>query len=440
MMNTSSITPLVSIVTTDLASITRGRPIPADQLDTATTGVSWVPANLCLTAFNTISDPNPWGSTGDLRILPDQKARYTTNKTGAATPFDMVMGDIVELDGMPWQGCPRTYLRTALAALKETAGLTLLVAFEHEFQLVSDAPAAHAFSFEALRRADPFAPMLHAALKEAGVDPEMILAEYGAHQFEITHAPTEAIIAADRAIAIREITREVARMIGSKASFAPKPDPNGVGNGVHIHFSLMDAAGRPVTYAPGGPGGLSTVASAFCAGILRHLPAITALTAASVPSYLRLRPHSWSSSYTWLAERDREATLRICPTVSIDGRDPTKQFNVEFRAVDATANPYLALAAIVRAGLNGIEDNLPAPPLVAGDPSTMSESERAEKGLVRLPETLEAALEAFIASPAVQSWFAPAFIESYINVRQAEMANLAGRDMAEICAIYRTLY
>jgi glutamine synthetase len=70
----------------------------------------------------------------------------------------------------------------------------------------------------------------------------------------------------------------------------------------------------------------------------------------------------------------------------------------------------------------------------------MSESERAEKGLVRLPETLEAALEAFIASPAVQSWFAPAFIESYINVRQAEMANLAGRDMAEICAIYRRLY
>src|SRR3712207_3572837 len=87
-MNTSSMTPLVSIVTTDLAAITRGRPIPADQLDTATTGVSWVPANLCLTAFNTISDPNPWGSTGDLRILPDQTARYTTNKTGAATPFD----------------------------------------------------------------------------------------------------------------------------------------------------------------------------------------------------------------------------------------------------------------------------------------------------------------------------------------------------------------
>lgn len=439
-MNAGSITPLVSIVTTDLAAITRGRPIPVEHLDKATTGVGWVPANLCLTAFNTISDPNPWGSAGDLRILPDRSARYTTAKTGAATPFDMVMGDIVELDGTPWQGCPRTYLKAALVALKEVSGLTLLVAFEQEFQLVSDAPAAHAFSFEALRRVDPFAPMLYAALDEAGVEPEMVLAEYGAHQFEVTHAPAEAMTAADRAVAIREITREVARMLGSRASFAPKPDPNGVGNGVHIHFSFIDAEGRPVTYAPDGPGGLSPAASAFCAGILRHLPAMTVLTAASVPSYLRLKPHSWSSSYTWLAEQDREATLRICPVVSMGGRDRAKQFNLEFRAVDATANPYLALAAIVRAGLSGIESDLPAPPLVTGDPSTMSESERAEKGLVRLPETLEAALDAFTANPAVQSWFAPAFVESYIGVRQAEMAYLAGRDMAEVCAIYRTLY
>jgi glutamine synthetase len=104
-----------------------------------------------------------------------------------------------------------------------------------------------------------------------------------------------------------------------------------------------------------------------------------ALTASSVASYYRLKPHSWSSSYTWLAERDREATLRICPVVTLAGRDPARQYNIEFRAADATANPYLALGAIVRAGLAGIEAALPTPPLVTGDPSAMSDAERAAK-------------------------------------------------------------
>ncbi|MGF7211353.1 glutamine synthetase [Skermanella aerolata] len=434
-------TPLVSIVTTDLAAITRGRPVPADRLDRfAEAGVGWVPANLCLTAFNSICDPNPWGSTGDLRIVPDTAARYTTAKTGSATPFDMVMGDIVELDGTGWQGCPRTRLKEALAALKQATGLSVLTAFEQEFQLAGEGPAAHAFSFEALRRADPFAPRLHACLEEAGVEPEMVLAEYGAHQFEITHAPADALTAADRAVAIREITREVARELGTRASFAPKPDPDGVGNGVHIHFSLTGPDGMPATYDAGGPGGLSDAAAAFCAGILRHLPAITALTAASVPSYLRLKPHNWSSSYTWLAERDREATLRICPTVSIGGRDPAKQFNIEFRAADATANPYLALAAIVFAGLAGITDKLPAPPLVTGDPSVMDDAERARNGLVRLPETLDAAVAALEADATVLSWFTKPFLDSYVGVKRAEIALFEGKTAAEICETYRTLY
>lgn len=432
---------LASIVTTDLAAVTRGRPVPADRLESyATTGVGWVPANLCLTPFNTIADPNPWGSTGDLRILPDLSARYATGATGAGTPLDLVMGDIVDLDGAPWEGCPRTRLREALAALEAEAGLTMVATFEQELQLSGDGPAAHAFSVEALRRAGAFAPVLHAALQEAGVEPEMVLAEYGAGQFEITHAPASALAAADRAVAIREITREVARELGRRASFSPKPDPHGVGNGVHIHFSFLDADGAPVTYDAAMPGRLSAVAGSFAAGVLRHLPAMTAFTAASVPSYLRLKPHNWSASYTWLAERDREATLRICPTVTIGGRDPARQFNLEFRAADATANPYLALAVIVRAGLAGIRDRLPTPPLVTGDPSVMSEAELAERGLVRLPQSLEEALAAFSADPEAVSWFSPAFAESYHGVKHAEITHLSAMDTPDVCALYRTLF
>jgi glutamine synthetase len=434
--------PLVAVVTTDLAAITRGRFVAAKNLERiAHTGIGWLPANISLTAFNSIADPNPWGSRGDLRVLPDLKARYRTGRTGAATMFDIVMGNIVELDGAPWSCCTRTLLSEALADLKAATGLSLLASFEQEFQIFgANFGSTHSLSVEALRRADPFAPRLIGALEEAGVDPEVVIAEFGQDQFEVTCGPAAGVTAADRCIAIREITREIARSAGWQASFAPKTTPTGVGNGVHIHFSFRDDAGKPVTYAADQPGGLSTIAGAFCAGVLQHLPAITALTAPSIASYYRLKPHNWSSSYTWLGDQDREATLRICPVVTIGGRDPAAQYNIEFRAADAIANPYLALAAIVRAGLQGISAKLVTPPLVADDPTLMSDAQRRQLGLVRLPETLEAALEALAADRIVNSWFDPLLLESYHGVRRAEMALLAGLEPAAICEKYRTRY
>ncbi|RVA55479.1 glutamine synthetase, partial [Mesorhizobium sp. M7A.F.Ca.US.001.01.1.1] len=285
-----------------------------------------------------------------------------------------------------------------------------------------------------------FAPNLMAALEEAGVAPEVVIAEFGDEQFEVTHEPADALTAADRAVAIREITRELARNAGWRASFTPKTAPTAVGNGVHIHFSFVDEAGKPMTYDPALAGGLSAKAGAFCAGVLRHLPGMTAMTASSVSSFYRLKPHSWSSSYTWLADRDREASLRICPTVTIGGRDPARQYNIEYRAADATGNPYLSLAAIIRAGLEGLKAGLPSPPLVTGDPTLMSEAERASLGLVRLPETLPAALDALLADGTVTGWFAPVFIETFVGLKRHEAERLAGLDPASICDLYRTLY
>lgn len=439
---TSTVESLAAVVTTDLAAVTRGRFVVESRLEKiAATGVGWLQANLSLTPFNSIADPNPWGSSGDLRLLPDVGARFRTAQTGSATAFDMVPGDLVELDGSPWLGCTRTLLRQALTELKAATGLSVLAAFEQEFQVFgAGSPPAHSLSFEALRRTDPFAPTLMAALEEAGISPEVVIAEFGNEQFEVTHAPTDALRAADRAVAIREITREVARNLGWRASFAPKTAPDAVGNGVHIHFSFVDEAGKPATYDPAGPGGLSSRAGAFCAGVLRHLPAITVLSASSVSSYYRLKPHSWSSSYTWLADCDREASLRICPTMTIGGCDPARQFNIEYRAADATANPYLALAAIVRAGLEGFKADLPAPPLVSGDPTLMSEEERQALGLVRLPEDLPAALAALQADSVVRNWFAPDFIETFTGMKQAEIAHLADLDPAGVCNLYGTLY
>lgn len=437
----SDVPDLPILVTTDLAAVTRGRPFPEERLRSAGgSGVGWVPANLCLTAFDTIADPNPFGSVGDLRILPDPSARFTTSKTLKETRFDLVMGDIVTLDGNPWDCCPRRFLREALTMLKAETGLSLRAAFEHEFQLVGAGPAGHAFSFEALRQADPFVPRLLACLEEAGAEPELAFAEYGANQFEATLGPTEGLAAADRAVALREIVRELAKGLGWRASFAPKPSLEGVGNGVHIHMSLAAEDGAPATYDPSGPGRLSAKAGAFLAGILRHMPALAAVTAPAEPSYYRLKPHNWSASYTWLGERDREASLRICPTVSIGGRDPASQFNVEYRAADALANPYLALGVLVRAGLEGLRANLPMPPIVSGDPGAMSEAERAEKGLRRLPENCAAALAALEGDETARGWFSPDLLASFLAVRRTEFAAVAGQEPAAVCETYRMLY
>ena len=434
--------PLVTIATTDFTATTRGRSIPAARLDrVAETGVGWVPANASLTPFDIIADESPWGSRGDLRLLPDMNARYRVTRSRAATPVDLIMADIVDLDGSPWEACPRSFLKMALADFETETGLQVTSTFEQEFQIDSaDWRPAPSFSFQALRRCDPFGPELVAALDEAGVEPEVFLPEYGRDQYEISCAPAVGVVSADRAVAVREITREIARLNKIRATFAPKTSADGVGNGVHLHLSLGDSRGCSALFDPVRPGRLSAFGGSFCAGVLAHLPALTAFTAPSVASYLRLQPHHWSAAWTWLGERDREATLRICPTVAIGGRDPAPQFNVEYRAADATACPHLVLAVVVRAGLEGVRAGLPAPPIVEGDPGKMSEDERLRFGLRRLPETLSAALVALAGDETVSGWFTSAFRKTYHGMKHQEIALLDGLDTAAMLARYGDVY
>jgi len=434
--------PLVSLVTTDYAGITRGRSMAAaDYAPGKQKTVGWVPANMSLTPFDLIADPNPWGSSGDLRLLPDDNAHFRFSIEGSATPLDVIMSDIVELDGTPWVCCPRNFLKQALADLEAETGLSMLASFEHEFQMLGVAwPPAPAFALQAQRRADPFGPALMAALRDAGVGPEVFIPEYGKDQFEITLAPAGALAAADRAVLLRETVRELSRNRGWHCSFAPKTAVDGVGNGVHIHFSFRDASGLPVTHDASCPGGVSAVAGSFVAGILRHLPALTAFTAPSPISYLRLQPHHWSSSYTWFGDRDREASLRICPVSRVGKTDIAKAFNIEFRPADATACPHLALGVMVRAGLQGIRERLPAPPLFSGDPALLDEGRRAELGLTRLPQSLAEALETLLADQTVCGWFAPVAIETYVGMKRMEM-KLAGDALDDaMCRRYAEIY
>jgi len=239
---------------------------------------------------------------------------------------------------------------------------------------------------------------------------------------------------------VRELTRSAARACGEEATYSPIRDVNSVGNGVHIHMSFLGKNDEPVGYDENGSCGMSELTSAFAAGILKYLDAILALTAPAVISYERLTPHRWSAAYNNLGFRDREASLRVCPVTAKDPAAIARQFNLEYRAADAAACPHLALAAIVHAGVQGIEDGLGAPQPTEEDLSLLSAEELSGKGLIRLPETLEAALQCLTQSSTVNSWFPETFISVYESHKASEIAHLAELDTVERCAAYETTY
>ncbi|HLH14089.1 MAG TPA: glutamine synthetase family protein [Solirubrobacteraceae bacterium] len=439
---------LVALVCCDLGAIVRGRSVLATELaGPLRDGVGWVPANHALTPLGPVADPNPFGSTGDLRLLPDARTRVRVSADAHGhEPLELLLCDIVELDGTPWECCPRGFLRDALRDLDSVLGARLRASFEHEFQLTAPPAAgwprspALPFSLDAQRRAEPFPRQLMAALAEAGLEPERFFAEYAPRQFEVPLAPSEGLAAADRSVVLREIVREVARRNGTRASFVPLADPAEAGNGLHIHFDLLDADGRPLLYDAARPAGLSELGARFAAGVLAHARALSALTAASPVSGARLRPHRWSAGAVCLAQRNREALLRIPPLVALGGGDPAAQLHLEYRGADASANPYLALGAIVRAGLHGIREQLAPPPLLERDPAELGGEEAERFGVGALPATLEESLDALAGDTIVRGWLSPLLYDAYVSVKRAELAATRDMDLEAACARYGEIY
>ncbi len=431
---------LVIFATNDLSGITRGRAVP--RSDTALhmqCGVSWVPANLGITALGPIA-PNPWGPLGDLRLIPDPSTEIHIDLWEDASPFNLFLCDIVHTDGSEFDACPRSFLKTALSDLYEESGLRVQASFEHEFHLanVENGPC-RAFGLDGYRLTEPFGPNVMTALRLARQEPEVFMTEYAANQFEVTVRSATGLIAADRAVLVREIVREVARRLGNRASFTPMVEPKGTGNGVHIHFSLNDSSGA-CNYDENNQGKISTIAGQFIAGILHYLPAMVALTCPSDISYLRLRPDHWSAAFNAFDSNNREAAVRICPTVTIGDASRSPQFHFEFRAVDGAASPYIALGVMVRAGLEGIRSGMKTPPLTEGHPGSLSEDERTQLGIRTLPTSLETALQEMEKSAIVSGWLSADMLDCYTRLKRYEMSMLEGYDDLAKCRRYMEAY
>jgi glutamine synthetase len=419
---------LVFVGTCDIAGHVRGKGFPASEIEARRSkGVGWTHSNLMQTAFGPILD-TPFGTAGDLMIVPDPAAEVRVDFADGSAPEHFFLGDIRNTDGTAWECCPREFLRRAIAALNAASGLQLIAAFEQEFVYTGNQHRdGDAYSLNAFRRQGTFGESFVAAMRAAGVTPDSFLAEYGTRQFEVTVAPAPALTAADHAVITREMARAAAHRHGFRASFSPMPEASGVGNGVHIHMSLQDASGAPVTFAPTGPMGLSMVAQHFCAGVLQHLPAICAITAPSPVSYLRLTPNRWAPTLIDIVQQDRGAALRVCPVfAAADLEQTARQFNLEFRVCDAAASPYLALGAVIFAGADGLQRKLGLPPSAA----------RAAE----LPHSLGQALDTMAASKAVGGWLSPVFLEAYLRHKRSEIQHVAEWALNELCNRYAEVY
>jgi glutamine synthetase len=216
-------------------------------------------------------------------------------------------------------------------------------------------------------------------------------------------------------------------------SFSPSVQAGGVGNGGHVHLSLA-RNGQPLFSGGEGRFGLTTDAESFMAGIVERLPALLAVGAPSVASYLRLLPSHWAGAYGCWGLENREAAVRLV-TGSVG--EQTRAANFEVKCVDQSANPYLLMAALLASGLSGLEQRTALPDPVHGDPASLSDEQRSARNIARLPERLADAVDAFAADKVLTETFGPELTETILAVRHAEIEKFADASPEEVVAATR---
>jgi glutamine synthetase len=361
-------------------------------------------------------------------------------------PDFMAKGDPETLSLVPWQpgyariACTghvhdepypydsRYVMQRQLERLK-AKGWTLFSGLEPEMCLMkrtadgrlepvdsSDVLAKPCYDYKGLSRARGFLEELVESLQAVGFDVYQIDHEDANGQFEINYTYSDALTSADRFVFVRMAAGEIANSRDMICSFMPKPDASRTGNGMHFHLSIGDAEGNNLFNDDSDPNGigLSKMAYHFLAGLLHHAPALCAFAAPTVNSYKRLvvgralSGATWAPAYIGYGDNNRSAMLRI------------PYGRIEFRLPDAGCNPYLVHAAIIAAGLDGIEKELDP-----GEPMNinfyeMDRAECAEKGIGILPQTLNEAIDALEADPLFAETLGEEIVSEFIDVKRME--------------------
>lgn len=361
-------------------------------------------------------------------------------------PDFMAKGDLSTLTAVPWQpGYGRIvcvghvnnephpydsrYVLMRQVERLNARGWTLNTGLEPEFSLfrrdaegklcsvdASDNLDKPCYDYKGLSRSRQFLENLTEALQKVDFDIYQIDHEDANGQFEINYTYSDALTSADRFTFFRMAAGEVANDLGMICSFMPKPDPKRAGNGMHFHLSIADAVNKNLFHdASDSRGmGLSKMAYHFAAGLLAHGPALCAFAAPTVNSYKRLvvgrslSGSTWAPAFVAYGSNNRSAMVRV------------PYGRLEFRLPDAGCNPYLVSAAIIAAGLDGIDRKLEAGEPCNENLYALSLEAIAGRGIATLPQSLKEACDALEADPLFRETMGSEIVNEFIDLKRME--------------------
>lgn len=411
----------------DMAGVPRGKAVPVERLPAfAHTGMGASPSWNVFCVDTGIAFTPSFGVAGDLRLRIDPAGLRVLGDGLAWAP-----GSFFEQDGSP----SAVSTRGRLAGLVRRAGdrgLTARVGAELEFTLVAadgtrlPSPPWSPYGLRPTLERSAFLVDVARLARQAGLALEQVHAEYGAEQYEVSLPPADPVAAADAVVLARIVVGRAAARHGLGVSFSPVPFVGGAGNGAHLHLSLADADG-PVLSGGDGPHGLTPTGGAAIGGVLEALPDLVAVYAGSALSAQRLRPGNWAGAAACWGLENREAAVRFCAATPGNPHGA----NLELKLVDPSANPYLAVAALLGSALRGVERSTPLPPEVPEDPRD------AGAPLPELPLAQAAAVAALESSPVAAEVLGAAVVEALVAVRHHEITAFADAAPEDVAAALR---
>jgi glutamine synthetase len=426
----------VALTWVDNAGITRVKAVPVARLpDAAAFGVGMSPVFDVFGIDDSITTSRHIGGpVGDLRLHPDLD-RLTV--LAAQPGWAWAPVDRWTQDAAPYPACQRMFAHRA-ADRAAAAGLALHMAFEVEWFVGADSPRPQpactgpAYGMTRVVELSDYSADLLAALEAQGVAVEQFHPEYAAGQLELSVAATDPVAAADLNVLVRQTIRAVATRHGLRVSFAPVVTAGQVGNGAHLHFSVRDAHGN--LFAGGeGPYGMTARGESVLAGVLERLPALCAIGAPGVASYLRLVPQRWAGAFQCWGRENREAALRFVTGVRGTG---DRAANAEIKCCDGAANPYLVVGAVCAIAVDAADAALRLPAEVGVDPAALDQGDQPP----RLPAALPEAIGWLEADSGLRAAMGEELFEAFLAVRHAEVDLFAGTDPEEIAAATRWRY
>ncbi|HEY3363839.1 MAG TPA: type I glutamate--ammonia ligase [Symbiobacteriaceae bacterium] len=400
---------------TDILGIVKNVDIPVDQLGKAMDGNLLFDGS-SIEGFVRMEE-------SDMLLMPDPAtfAIFPWEERGAGVTARLIC-DIHNADGTPFEGDPRGALKRMMQEAQALGGYTMMVGPEPEFFLFQrDAegkPTTRTndqggyFDLGPVDRGEECRRDIILALQRMGFEIESTHHEGAPGQHEIDLRYADAVTTADNIATFRFVVRTIALQHGLHASFMPKPMSGVAGSGLHLHQSLF-RGNENAFYDVKSDNMLSKVAGQYLAGLLVHAPAFTAVCNPLVNSYKRLVPGYEAPVYIGWSERNRSHFLRVPMRRG-------KSTRLELRSPDPSCNPYLALAAIMAAGLDGIRRGLTPPDPLNRSVYRMSPEEREVEGIRSLPGNLHEALVELERDEVIQDALGPQICGAFLDAKMIE--------------------